>query len=96
MKFNTSKKIYLHIDCDSFFAWCELLKNPKLKGKCVCVWHEIILACSYEAKKLWIYTWMPVWEASRKLKSNWIFRLNGKKWVVEKFKFCHIREIKLV
>lgn len=73
MKFNTSKKIYLHIDCDSFFAWCELLKNPKLKGKCVCVWHEIILACSYEAKKLWIYTWMPVWEASRKLKSNWIF-----------------------
>ena len=22
--------------------------------------------------------------------------LNGKKWVVEKFKFCHIREIKLV
>ena len=23
-------------------------------------------------------------------------RLNGKKWVVEKFKFCHIREIKLV
>ena len=39
------------------------------------------------------------------LKAKWIIfnhkkvlrlRLNGKKWVVEKSKFCHIREIKLV
>lgn len=73
MKFKTSKKIYLHIDCDSFFAYCEILKNPSLKWKIVCVWSEIILACSYEAKKLWIYTWMAVWDAEKLTKGKWIF-----------------------
>lgn len=73
MKFKISKKIYLHIDCDSFFAYCEVLKNPSLKWKIVCVWHEIILACSYEAKKLWIYTGMPIWEAEKLTKGNWYF-----------------------
>ena len=73
MKFKTSKKIYLHIDCDSFFASCEELRNPDIRWKYVCVWDEIIIACSYEAKKLWIYTWLPVWEAKKILKKQGIF-----------------------
>lgn len=35
---------------------------------------------------LWSYVWSWAIDSG----------LNGKKWVVEKFKFCHIREIKLV
>lgn len=73
MRFKVSKKIYLHIDCDSFFAYCEILKNPNLKWKIVCVWHELILASSYEAKRLWINTWMPIWEAKKITKGNWYF-----------------------
>jgi nucleotidyltransferase/DNA polymerase involved in DNA repair len=37
MNFKKSRKIFTHIDCDSFFAECEILKNPKLKGKYVLV-----------------------------------------------------------
>lgn len=65
MLFKKSKLIYTHIDCDSFFASCEVLRNPSLKGKRVCVWWDIIIACSYEAKALWIKTWTPIWEAKR-------------------------------
>ena len=73
MKFNKSRKIYAHIDCDSFFAECEILKNPKLKGKYVLVWNEIVLACNYKTKALWIKTWTPVWEAREILKWRWVF-----------------------
>lgn len=37
MKFKISKKTYIHVDCDSFFASCEIMKNPALKNKYVCV-----------------------------------------------------------
>lgn len=73
MIFKTSKKIFAHIDCDSFFASCEVLKNPKLKWKYVCVWEEIILACTYNVKALWIKTWTPIWEAKKILKNKWIY-----------------------
>jgi len=63
MRFKTSQKIYIHVDCDCFFASCEVLRNPELKGKKVCVGGEIIIACTYEAKALWIKTWTPIWEA---------------------------------
>ena len=52
MKCKTSKHIFAHIDCDSFFASCEILRNPKLRGKYVCVGSEIIVAATYNAKKL--------------------------------------------
>ena len=67
MLFKESKNIFIHVDCDCFFASCEVLKNPKLKGKRVCVWGEIIIACTYEAKAMWIKTWTPIWEAKRML-----------------------------
>lgn len=73
MKFLTSDRIYAHIDCNSFFVSCEQFRNPSLIGKKVCVWWEIIVAASYEAKKLWIKTWTPIWEARQILWNKWIF-----------------------
>lgn len=73
MKFNSSNKVYAHVDCNSFFASCEALRNPILKGKCVCVGWDIIVAASYEAKAYWIKTWTPIWEARRILGDRWIF-----------------------
>lgn len=61
MIFKKSKKIFIHVDCDSFFAECEILKNPSLKNKLVIVWEEIVLACNYKTKAFWVKTWMPVW-----------------------------------
>ena len=52
MKLKTSKKLFAHIDCDSFFASCEIIKNPSLKGKYVCVGQDIIVAATYNAKAL--------------------------------------------
>lgn len=42
----------LHIDGDSFFASCEVAKNPLLRGKPVITGKErgIVSACTYEAK----------------------------------------------
>lgn len=73
MQFKVSKKIFAHIDCDCFFASCEILRNPFLKNKHVCVGSEIIIACSYSAKALWIKTWTPIWEAKKILWNNAYF-----------------------
>lgn len=73
MKFKTSKKLFAHIDCDSFFASCEVYLNPRLKWKAVCVGREIVIAATYEAKAMWVKTWTPVWEAKKILKSSWVF-----------------------
>lgn len=79
MKFRVSRKLFAHIDCDSFFASCEILKNPCLRWKYVCVWDEIIVACTYNAKTLGIKTWTPIWEAKRILGGKWVF-LGGDMW----------------
>jgi DNA polymerase-4 len=44
----------LHVDGDSFFASCEVAKNPKLRGKPVITGKErgIVSAATYEAKAL--------------------------------------------
>ncbi len=73
MLLKKSKKVFVHIDCDSFFASCEILKNPNLRWKYVCVWQEIIVACTYNCKNLGIKTWTPIWEAKKILWKNWIF-----------------------
>lgn len=73
MILKTSKKIYAHIDCDSFFSSCEVIKNPYLKWKKVIVWDEIVIACSYEVKALWIKTWTPIWTAKKILKNTWYY-----------------------
>lgn len=83
MKFKKSKKVFIHVDCDSFFASCEVLKNPKLKNSFVCVWQEIVVACTYNCKRLWVKTGMPVWQAKKILKNRWIF-LKNDMWFYQK------------
>ena len=62
--------IIVHIDMNSFFASCEVKKNPKLKGKKVIISgntnRSIVTAASYEAKKYGIYTTMPYYLAKEK------------------------------
>jgi len=43
----------LHVDGDSFFAACEVAKDPRLRGKPVITGKErgIVSACTYEAKR---------------------------------------------
>lgn len=70
MKCKTSNNIYAHIDCDSFFASCEILNNSDLQGKYVCVGSEIIVAATYNAKKLGVKVGTPIWEAKKILKDR--------------------------
>lgn len=67
MKFRCSRELWFHVDCDSFFAACEILRHPKLKDKYVCVGGDIIVAASYNAKYLGIKTGTPIWDARRML-----------------------------
>ncbi len=73
MKFKISKKVFIHVDCDSFFAECEILRKPYLKNSYVLVWEEIVIACNYKTKAFGIKTWTPVWEAREILKGKWVF-----------------------
>ena len=65
----TSYRIIFHIDLNCFFAACEVLENPSLKGKPIVVCHSdplkrsIILTASYEARRYGIYTTMLLNEA---------------------------------
>lgn len=67
MAFRPSSRIYAHVDCNSFFASCEVFRNPRLKGKCVCVGDQIVIAATYEAKRRGVKTGTPMWEAERML-----------------------------
>ena len=60
-------KNILHIDGDSFFAGCEVAKNPNLKGKAVVVGQErgIALALTYEAKARGVKRGMTMHEVRR-------------------------------
>ncbi len=51
-----SKRAILHVDGDGFFAACETIKDPSLKGKPVVVGKDrgIAIALTYEAKRLGI------------------------------------------
>lgn len=61
---------FAHIDADCFYASCELLRRPELKGKPLCVLSSqdaCIVAKTYDAKAAGISTGMAVWEARKKL-----------------------------
>ena len=62
--------VIVHIDMNSFFASCEVKRNPTLKGKKVIVGglsnKSIVSAASYEAKREGIYTTMPIYLAKEK------------------------------
>ncbi len=57
----------LHIDGDSFFASCEVAKNPALRGKPVITGKErgIVSASTYEAKACGVKTGMRISEAKK-------------------------------
>lgn len=65
----TNYRIIFHIDLNCFFAACEAINNPSLRGKPVVVCHNdplkrgIILTASYEARRYGIYTTMLLNEA---------------------------------
>lgn len=80
MIFHTSKHIFAHIDCNSFYASCEVLRDPSLKGKYVAVWDQIIIAASYECKRLGIKVGTPIWEAQRILGKKLIMKQPDHAW----------------
>ena len=75
--------VIVHIDMNSFFASCEVKKDPELKGKKLIIGglsnRSIVSAASYEAKRDGIYTTMPIYLAKEKCKDGIIhFCLSSK------------------
>ena len=62
-------KVILHIDLNAFFAACEVLRDPTLKGKPLIVGganrRGIVSTASYEARKYGIHSAMPTYKALR-------------------------------
>src|SRR3989337_4258556 len=57
-----------HVDSDCFYASCEQLRRPDLKGQPLCVLSSqdaCVVAKTYDAKAAGIKTGMPVWEAKK-------------------------------
>ncbi len=57
-----------HIDADGFYASCEAVRHPELKGRPICVLsnqNAFVVAKNYDAKALGIKTIMSVHDAKR-------------------------------
>ena len=67
----TVERVILHCDANSFYASCELVYRPALRGLPMAVCgsteerHGIVLASTPEAKKCGVKTAMVNWEARR-------------------------------
>ena len=77
--FPRSKQVRWLVDCDSFYASCEVFLNPQLKGLPVCIWWDIVIARSYEAKPYGIKVWTPIREAKEMLPDNAVY-LSPRMW----------------
>lgn len=66
-------KIIFHIDLNSFYASCEVLREPGLKGKPLVVAGDrkkgVVTTASYEARAFGIHSAMPTYMALQKCKS---------------------------
>lgn len=68
--------MFLHIDCNTYFASCEVATNPELEGKPVVVANDnengggIILALTAEAKALGLKRGIPLFQVRSLLKLN--------------------------
>ena len=68
----STSRVILHIDMNSFYASVEQSYDPSLKGKAIAIAGNpkerrgILVTCSYEARARGVYTTMSVWEAKRK------------------------------
>jgi len=75
------QRIILHLDLDAFYAQCEELRNPSIKGKpvVVCVYSGrtkdsgAVGTANYEARKLGIHSGMPIAFAKRKASAETVF-----------------------
>ncbi len=57
-----------HIDADGFYAGCEAIRHPELKGRPICVLsnqNAFVVAKSYDAKALGVKTCMSVYDARK-------------------------------
>ena len=66
------KKTIVHVDANNFFAGCEIMMNPALKGRAVCVLSNndgCVIARSYEAKKMGIPMGIPYFMAKNQFKN---------------------------
>ena len=65
--------MYVHIDCNSYFASCEIATNPELEGKPVVVANDdgngtgVILALNAEAKALDLKRGIPLFKVRDKI-----------------------------
>ncbi len=65
------QKIIVHVDGNNFFAGCEIMMNPALVGRSVCVLSNndgCVIARSYEAKKMGIPMGIPYFMAKKQFK----------------------------
>lgn len=65
-------KVILHVDGNNFFVSCEILINPELEGKPVCVLSNndgCVVSRSNEAKKLGVTMGLPYFMAKEKFKN---------------------------
>lgn len=62
-------RVYFHIDLNAFFASCEELLDPSLKGKPLVVGgksrRSVISTANYEARKYGIHSAMPMQQAEK-------------------------------
>lgn len=67
---------YLHIDCNSYFASCEIATRPELEGRAVVVANDnengggVILALNAEAKALGLTRGIPLFKVRPKLEAE--------------------------
>jgi DNA polymerase IV (DinB-like DNA polymerase) len=72
------KRIVVHVDFDYFYAQCEEIRNPKIKGKCVavCIFSDrggdsgAIATANYNARKFGVKSGIPIMLAKNKLKEQ--------------------------
>lgn len=75
------ERIVLHVDLDYFYAQCEEIRNPQLKGKpvAVCIYSGrtedsgAVSTSNYEARKLGIKSGMPIAFAKRNATADTVF-----------------------
>lgn len=75
------QRIIFHIDLDAFFAACEVLKNPSLRGKSVVVGADpksgkgrgVVSTASYEARALGIRSGQPISKAYQLSQNRAVF-----------------------
>ncbi len=68
------QRIIMLVDMDAFYASCEQVRNPKLRGKAVVVGADpkeghgrgVVSAANYEARKFGIHSGQPISIAYRK------------------------------